>query len=70
MASADGGLERRSFASSCPAFKGTPGWEFTPIDKLDLAQFPAAAAAGADAEHKVPVRARGRRECQRGRADL
>jgi Fe-S cluster assembly protein SufD len=31
-----------------PAFKGTPGWEFTPIDKLDLARFPAApAAAGA-----------------------
>jgi Fe-S cluster assembly protein SufD len=31
-----------------PQFKGTPGWEFTPIDKLDLAKFPAApAAAGA-----------------------
>jgi len=27
-----------------PAFKGTPGWEFTPIDKLDLAAFPTAAA--------------------------
>jgi Fe-S cluster assembly protein SufD len=27
-----------------PSFKGTPGWEFTPIDKLDLAGFPAAAA--------------------------
>jgi Fe-S cluster assembly protein SufD len=36
-----------------PAFKGTPGWEFTPIDKLDLAQFPAAVAASADADHKV-----------------
>jgi Fe-S cluster assembly protein SufD len=31
-----------------PRFKGTPGWEFTPIDKLDLAKFPAApAVAGA-----------------------
>jgi len=26
-----------------PHFKGVPGWEFTPIDKLDLAAFPAAA---------------------------
>jgi Fe-S cluster assembly protein SufD len=32
-----------------PAFKGTPGWEFTPIDKLDLAAFPAAAAGPASA---------------------
>lgn len=32
-----------------PSFKGTPGWEFTPIEKLDLAKFPAApAATGAD----------------------
>jgi Fe-S cluster assembly protein SufD len=28
-----------------PAFKGTAGWEFTPIDKLDLAKFPGAPAA-------------------------
>jgi Fe-S cluster assembly protein SufD len=28
-----------------PSFKGTPGWEFTPIDKLDLAKFPTAPAA-------------------------
>jgi Fe-S cluster assembly protein SufD len=27
-----------------PAFKGVPGWEFTPIDKLDLDAFPAAPA--------------------------
>ncbi|WP_187369354.1 Fe-S cluster assembly protein SufD [Baekduia soli] len=27
-----------------PTFKGTPGWEFTPIDKLDLAALPAAPA--------------------------
>jgi Fe-S cluster assembly protein SufD len=27
-----------------PAFKGVPGWEFTPIDKLDLAAFPTAPA--------------------------
>jgi Fe-S cluster assembly protein SufD len=27
-----------------PSFKGTPGWEFTPIDKLDLDAFPAAPA--------------------------
>ncbi|HEU4975529.1 MAG TPA: Fe-S cluster assembly protein SufD [Baekduia sp.] len=27
-----------------PTFKGTPGWEFTPIDKLDLDAFPAAPA--------------------------
>ncbi|MDX6687367.1 MAG: Fe-S cluster assembly protein SufD [Baekduia sp.] len=26
-----------------PSFKGTPGWEFTPIDRLDLAKFPVAA---------------------------
>ncbi len=25
-----------------PAFRGTPGWEFTPIDKLDLDAYPAA----------------------------
>jgi len=25
-----------------PTFKGTPGWEFTPIDKLDLDAYPAA----------------------------
>ena len=31
-----------------PAFKGTPGWEFTPIDKLDLAKFPVAPAAGGE----------------------
>ncbi|MGH2903372.1 MAG: Fe-S cluster assembly protein SufD [Solirubrobacteraceae bacterium] len=27
-----------------PAFRGTPGWEFTPIDKLDLDAHPAARA--------------------------
>ena len=27
-----------------PSFKGVPGWEFTPIDKLDLDAFPAAPA--------------------------
>jgi len=27
-----------------PAFKGTPGWEFAPIEKLDLAAFPVAEA--------------------------
>lgn len=27
-----------------PTFKGTPGWEFTPIDKLDLAALPSAPA--------------------------
>jgi Fe-S cluster assembly protein SufD len=31
-----------------PAFKGTPGWEFTPIDKLDLAKFPVAPAAAGE----------------------
>ncbi len=36
-----------------PAFKGTPGWEFTPIDKLDLTQFPTAVAAAADAAHPM-----------------
>jgi Fe-S cluster assembly protein SufD len=30
-----------------PSFKGVPGWEFTPIDKLDVDAFPT--AAGADA---------------------
>jgi Fe-S cluster assembly protein SufD len=29
-----------------PSFKGKPGWEFTPIDKLDLAAFPTAPAGG------------------------
>ena len=33
-----------------PAFKGTPGWEFTPIDKLDLAKFPVAPAAGGETQ--------------------
>ena len=28
-----------------PQHKGVPGWEFTPIDKLDLEKFPAAPAA-------------------------
>jgi Fe-S cluster assembly protein SufD len=32
-----------------PSFKGKPGWEFTPIDKLDLAAFPAAPAGAPDA---------------------
>lgn len=32
-----------------PVFKGTPGWEFTPIDKLDLEAFPAAGAGDASA---------------------
>jgi Fe-S cluster assembly protein SufD len=27
-----------------PQYKGKPGWEFTPLDKLDLAKFPTAAA--------------------------
>src|SRR3954451_21936977 len=32
-----------------PAFRGVPGWEFTPIDKLDLDAFPAApGGAGED----------------------
>jgi Fe-S cluster assembly protein SufD len=32
-----------------PAFRGVPGWEFTPIDKLDLDAFPpAAGVAGED----------------------
>jgi Fe-S cluster assembly protein SufD len=30
-----------------PSFKGTPGWEFTPIDKLDLAAFPTATGSPA-----------------------
>jgi Fe-S cluster assembly protein SufD len=30
-----------------PSFKGTPGWEFTPIDKLDLAAFPTAPGSAA-----------------------
>ena len=31
-----------------PAFRGTPGWEFTPIDDLDLDAFaPAGGAARA-----------------------
>ncbi len=29
-------------AIELPAFRGTPGWEFTPIDKLDLDAYPAA----------------------------
>ncbi|MCZ4494353.1 MAG: sufD [Conexibacter sp.] len=32
-----------------PSFKGTPGWEFTPIDKLDLAAFPTAPGGAASA---------------------
>ena len=32
-----------------PTFKGVPGWEFTPIDKLDLDAFPAAPAGAPDA---------------------
>jgi Fe-S cluster assembly protein SufD len=32
-----------------PLFKGVPGWEFTPIDKLDLDAFPTAPAAAAGA---------------------
>jgi Fe-S cluster assembly protein SufD len=28
-----------------PTHKGVPGWEFTPLDKLDLAKFPVAPAA-------------------------
>jgi Fe-S cluster assembly protein SufD len=35
-----------------PTFKGTPGWEFTPIDKLDLAAFPVAAGG---TEHAAAV---------------
>ena len=34
-------------SSSCPTFRGDPGWEFTPIDKLDLDAYPA--APGGDA---------------------
>jgi Fe-S cluster assembly protein SufD len=34
-------------------FKGVPGWEFTPIDKLDLDTFPAAAAGAPDAASEV-----------------
>jgi Fe-S cluster assembly protein SufD len=33
-----------------PAFKGTPGWEFTPIDKLDLAKFPVASASSGETQ--------------------
>ena len=29
-------------AIEMPRFRGTPGWEFTPIDKLDLDAYPAA----------------------------
>jgi len=29
-------------AIETPTFRGTPGWEFTPIDKLDLDAYPAA----------------------------
>src|SRR5918912_315912 len=29
-------------AIEMPSFRGTPGWEFTPIDKLDLDAYPAA----------------------------
>src|SRR3954469_13367138 len=29
-------------AIELPRFRGTPGWEFTPIDKLDLDAYPAA----------------------------
>jgi Fe-S cluster assembly protein SufD len=34
-----------------PSFKGKPGWEFTPIDKLDLAAFPAAPAGDEGGTH-------------------
>jgi Fe-S cluster assembly protein SufD len=30
-----------------PSFRGRPGWEFTPLDALDLDAYPAARAAGA-----------------------
>ncbi len=36
-----------------PAFKGTVGWEFTPIDKLDLAAFPT--VEGGDPADATPV---------------
>jgi len=37
-------------AIEMPTFRGTPGWEFTPIDKLDLDAYPAAPAG----ETEVP----------------
>jgi Fe-S cluster assembly protein SufD len=36
-----------------PAFRGVPGWEFTPIDKLDLDAFPA--APGGEGEGLISV---------------
>jgi len=36
-----------------PTHKGVVGWEFTPIDKLDLAAFPTAAGGAADAASAV-----------------
>jgi Fe-S cluster assembly protein SufD len=38
-----------------PSFKGVPGWEFTPIDKLDLDAFPAAPGGGDPARHELLV---------------
>jgi Fe-S cluster assembly protein SufD len=36
-----------------PSFRGVAGWEFTPIDKLDLEAFPAAAGGTADSVTSV-----------------
>jgi Fe-S cluster assembly protein SufD len=37
-------------AIELPTFRGTPGWEFTPIDKLDLDAFPAAPGGDGSAQ--------------------
>jgi len=41
-------------AIEMPTFRGTPGWEFTPIDKLDLDAYPPAPGGEADALPAVP----------------
>jgi Fe-S cluster assembly protein SufD len=38
----------RMSSVALPAFKGTPGWEFTPLGKLDLDALPPAPSGGAD----------------------
>jgi Fe-S cluster assembly protein SufD len=38
-----------------PVFKGVPGWEFTPIDRLDLTTLPSAPAGAADAAPDAAV---------------
>ena len=41
-------------AEALPVYKGKPGWEFTPIDKLDLDAFPAVAGSDAAAITSLP----------------